>query len=167
MKKDKLHNIKTTGYKTPDNYFESFENRFFERLSEEKSVGDIKDSGYTVPKNYFDSVEGNVLNKIHTNETPVVKLKSRQSYYYIAGIAASLVLLIAIFFNNDTPEESLSIEMVETYIENRDLDSYELAQLLSDADLLEDDFTIANTPYQEENLENYLLDNADIETYLE
>ncbi|MBV7268622.1 hypothetical protein [Winogradskyella luteola] len=167
MKKDKLHNIKKTGYKTPDNYFESFENRFFERLSEGKSVEDIKDSGYTVPKNYFDSVEGNVLNKIHTNETSVVKLKSRQSFYYIAGIAASLVLLIAIFLNNDVPEESLSIEMVETYIENRDLDSYELAQLLSDADLLEDDFTITNTPYQEENLENYLLDNADIETYLE
>ncbi|WP_299116618.1 hypothetical protein [uncultured Winogradskyella sp.] len=166
MKKDKLHNIKTTGYKTPDDYFESFENKLFERLSEEEPIEGVKDSGYTVPKNYFDSIEDKVFNTISTKEIPIVKLRARKYFYYVAGIAASLVLLFAIFFQ-DTDYESLSIEVVETYLEDRDLDSYELAQLLSDVDLLEDDFIITETPYEEDNLENYLLENTDLESFLE
>ena len=167
MKKDKLHNIKSTGFKTPDNYFESIEDKFFERLHEEKSIKGILDSGYSVPKDYFDTIEDNVLDQLEASETPVVKLTTRKTFYYIAGIAASLILLLAVFINRGNSPEELSIEMVETYFENSDLDSYELAQLLSEEDLLEDDFTIIKTPYQEEDLENYLLDNTDIETYLE
>jgi hypothetical protein len=166
MKKDKLHNAKSTGFKTPDNYFESIEDKFFEHLSEKKVIDSIEDSGYTLPKDYFNTVEDKVLGQLNSEEKPVVKLNSRKSFYYIAGIAASLIVLFAIFINNTKPEE-ISVEMVENYLENRDLDSYELAQLLSDEDLLEDDFTIAATPYEEDNLESYLLDNVDIETYLE
>ena len=61
----------------------------------------------------------------------------------------------------------LSAEIVEAYFQDSDLDSYQLAQLLSDADLLEDDFTIAQTTYNEDNLETYLLENADLESFLE
>ena len=57
--------------------------------------------------------------------------------------------------------------MVENYFQDSDLDSYELAQLLSDAELLEDDFVITETEYNEENLEAYLLDNSDIEQLLQ
>lgn len=166
MKKDKLHNVKSTGFKTPNTYFDSFEDKLFERLYEEKSIEGVKNSGYTVPKDYFDSVEDTILSKINTDETPVVRLNTKKAFYYIAGIAASLVIMLAVLFGNGSTEE-LSVEMVETYLENRDLDSYELAQLLSDVDLLEDDFTIATTPYEEDNLESYLLNNADIENILE
>ena len=166
MKKDKLHNIKSTGFKTPDDYFEAFEDKIFERLHNEKSIEGIEDSGHTVPKDYFDTVEDKVLNNINTEDKPIVKLKTRKTFYYIAGVAASLMLLFAVFINNNNTEE-LSVEMVENYLENRDLDSYELAQLLSDEDLLEDDFTIATTPYKEDNLESYLIENTDIESYLE
>lgn len=165
MKKDKLHNIKSTGFKTPDNYFEGLDDKLLKRLSDNDSLDDIKSPGFKVPTDYFDSVEDKVFNEI--NNTPVVKLKSRKSFYYIAGIAASLVLMLAVFFNNEKQEESLSVEMVETYLQESDLDSYELAQLLSDANLLEDEFTIVTTPYMEDNLESYLLDNVDIESYLE
>ncbi len=166
MKKDKLHNLKSTGFKTPDHYFESFEDKLFERLEEKESIAGIETSGYAVPKDYFDSVEEKVYTKLNTKERLVVSLNSRKTLYYIAGIAASLVLLFAVFINNDSSEE-VSIEMVEAYLENRDLSSYELAELLSDADLLEDDFTITQTSYSEDNLEAYLLDNVDIETILE
>ncbi|MBC2845858.1 hypothetical protein [Winogradskyella flava] len=166
MKKDKLHNIKSTGYKTPDNYFEVVEDKIFTRLSEKESVGGIQDEGFRVPDDYFDTIEDKVFSKLNDKYTPVVQLRSRKTLYYIAGLAASIMLLLAIFINKNTSED-ISVEMVETYLENRNLDSYELAELLSDANLLEEDFTIITTPYEEENLEDYLLDNADIETYLE
>ncbi len=167
MKKDKLHNIKSAGFKIPDHYFESFEDKLIDRLNENESIEGIETSGYTIPKDYFDTLEDTIISKLNTEDKPVINLQSRNTFYYIAGIAASLILLFAIFINTETPEESLSVEMVETYLENRDLNSYELAQLLFDTDLLEDDFTITTTPYEEDNLESYLLDNSDIETILE
>ena len=166
MKEDKLHNINSTGFKTPDNYFEAFEDKLFNRLNEKESLEGIETSGYIVPKEYFESIEDTIINKLNTEDKPVISLQSRKTFYYIAGIAASLVLLFAVFFNSESTEE-LSAEMVEAYLENRDLNSYEIAQLLSDTDLLEDDFTIINTPYEEDNLESYLLDNSDIENILE
>lgn len=166
MKNKKLHNIKTTGYKTPDNYFESFEDKLFERLSEEKKLQGLKSPGYSVPKDYFNTIEDKVLRRLENEEKPIVRLQSRKIFYYVAGIAASIIMLFAIFVNTESTQD-FSVEMVETYFENSDLDSYEIAQLLLDADMLEDDFLIIETTYNESNLENYLLNNADIETILE
>lgn len=166
MKNKKLHNIKTTGYKTPDNYFESFEDKLFERLSEEKKLQGLKSPGYSVPKDYFNTIEDKVLRRLENEEKPIVRLQSRKIFYYVAVIAASIIMLFAIFVNTESTQD-FSVEMVETYFENSDLDSYEIAQLLLDADMLEDDFLIIETTYNESNLENYLLNNADIETILE
>lgn len=166
MKKNKLHNIKSTGFKTPDNYFESFEDKLFDRLTVQKSIKDIEEPGYTVPKDYFETLEDKVFSKLKSEDRPVIRLKSRKTFYYIVGIAASLLLLFAVFINNES-SEYISAEVVEAYLENRDLSTYELAELLSDNDLLDDDFTIIKTPYEEDNLESYLLEHTDIETILE
>ncbi len=167
MKKDKLHNIKSTGFKTPDHYFDSFEDKLFDRLTEKESIDRIETTGFEVPKDYFDTVEAKVFDRLNIKEQPVISLKPRANFYYIAGIAASLLLLLAIFINNEQTEETFTAEMVEAYFEESDLSSYDLAQLLSDTDLLEDDFTIIETTYEEDNLESYLLDNADVETIIE
>jgi hypothetical protein len=166
VKKNKLHNIKSTGFTTPNDYFESFEDKLLYRIKSEEIKESVEKTGFTVPKDYFIAVENSILSKVSTSDKPIVKLNTRQTFYYIAGIAASLVLMFAIFINNGTNEE-LTIEMVETYLEERNLDSYELAQLLSDVDLLEEDFTIINTPYEEDNLEYYLLESTDVESYLD
>lgn len=165
MKKEKLHNIKSSGFKAPGNYFDSIEDKFFERLKVEESIEGLNDSGFTAPEDYFDTLEDKILSKLE--DKPVVKLNSRKTLYYITGIAASLLLLFAIILNNDDNTQELSAEMVETYFENSDLDSYELAELLVNADILEEDFTIVETEYKEENLESYLLENTDIETILQ
>ena len=165
MKKEKLHNIKSNGFKTPENYFDSIEDKFFERLKFEENIEGVNDSGFTAPEDYFDTLEDKILSKLE--DKPVVKLNSRKTLFYIAGIAASLLLLFAIFLNNNDTTQELSAEMVETYFENSDLDSYELAELLVNANILEEDFTIVETEYKEENLESYLLENTDIETILQ
>lgn len=165
MKKDKLHNIKSNGFKTPDNYFESFEDSFFKSLNDNKVIDGINDAGFKVPEGYFDTIDEKVINNLE--DKPVVLLNARKTLYYVAGIAASLLLLFAIFINNGDKTQELSAEMVETYFENSDLDSYELAELLVNADILEEDFTLVETEYKEENLESYLLENTDIETILQ
>ncbi|WP_299364303.1 hypothetical protein [Winogradskyella sp.] len=164
MKKDKLHNVKSTGFKTPEHYFASFEDKLFERLNDKASIG-VDETGFKVPDGYFDKLDSEIIKELNAEDKPVIKLNTRRTLYYVAGIAASLVLMLAIFLNKD--DDGISAEMVETYLENRDLDSYELAELLLDADLLEEDFTLIEPEYNEDNLESYLLENLDIETILQ
>jgi len=165
VKKDKLHKIKSTGFKTPEHYFGSFEDQLFERLEEQTPINGVNETGFEVPKDYFDNLEDTILGKLNVEDKPVVKLNERKTFYYVAGIAASLIILLAIFLNKT--DETISVDMVETYFENSDLDSYELAQLFSESEVIEDDFTIAEIPFDEESLESYLLENADIESILE
>ena len=137
-----------------------------QRLDEEKSIEGISSSGFVVPKDYFASVEAKILDAVNSeSETKVVRLFSRKQLYFVTGIAASLLLMLAIF-NGSTTDE-LSVEMVEDYFAESSLDSYELAELLSDANILEDDFTITEINNTEENLEDYLLENANIEAIIE
>lgn len=165
MENKKLHSIKSTGFKTPNQYFESFDAKLKHRLAEKELINDIDTSGFEVPEHYFDSVDDKIIRKLK-NDNAVITLKSRQSFYYFAGIAASLLLLFAIYINYESTDD-ISAEMVKTYFQDSELDSYELAQLLSDAELLEEDFIITETEYSEDNLEDYLLDNTDIEQLLQ
>ena len=80
MKKEKLHNINSNGFKTPDNYFQSFEDKLFERLNEKETIEGINDSGFTIPEDYFESLDGKILNKI--KDKPVVKLKKKKSILF-------------------------------------------------------------------------------------
>lgn len=167
MKDDKLHNITSTGFKIPKAYFESFDDQLFAHLDKNDSIEGVKTAGYAVPKDYFSSIEDNILAQLRSEDKSVISLKSRKVIFYMAGIAASLVLLFAVFIRSGKPEYTISAEMVEAYLEDRDLNSYELAQLLSDSNLLEDDFTIIKTTYEEDNLESYLLEHSDIESIIE
>jgi hypothetical protein len=162
MKQKKLDTLKSSGFKTPKDYFSQVEEHI---LNEVRLQDQVDDSGFEVPNDYFDSVDNGILSKLKEDK-PVITLKSRQGFYYIAGIAASLLLLFAIYINQESSDD-ISAEMVENYFQDSDLDSYELAQLLSDAELLEDDFIISETDYSEDNIEAYLLDNSDIEELLQ
>lgn len=166
MKENKLHNDLHSGFKTPDNYFESFDQKVFNKLQSDDNLSKIDGHGFRIPDNYLNEIDSSILSNV-TSEPSVITLKPRQSFYYLTGIAASLLLLFAIFINNNNSDEEISAEMVETYFQNSDLDSYELAQLLSDAEMLEEDFIITETNYSEENLESYLLENADLEQFIE
>ena len=167
MKNKDLHNIKSSGYKTPDNYFESFDDRIFDRLQDEKKIEDIEQSGFSIPDQYFEKVESQILEKLDPPKvTPIFTLNTKRTLYYAVGIAASLILMFAIFLNENSNDE-ISADMVESYLETRDLDSYELAELLNEAELLEEDFSVIETSYNEDLLELYLLDNADIESIIE
>lgn len=164
MKKDKLHNINSTGFKTADNYFESIEDKLFERLSEKESILNIETSGYTVPEDYFDVIENNILSKINPEEKPVIALRSRTKFYYIAGIAASFVLLFSIFFNNkNLTLEAIDMVSLESYVYQEDYTSDELAALFKTNEISETDFIDVQIP--EETLNQYI-ENIESEDYI-
>ena len=138
------------------------------RLKDDMVLGNIKDSGFKTPDNYFEQVEDSVLvtlNKVKI--TKVVPLFSRRNVLYVSGIAAAIMIMFGIFLNKPSGIDSLDIEVVESYLEDQDLDTYDIASLLSAEDLEEDDFGIINDNVSEESLEDYLMDNANIEDIIE
>lgn len=173
MKKETIHNIKDSGFKTPDNYFESFETQLLERISEKEMINTSGDSGFTVPKGYFDSVENNVLKQltcaelvsVTKPETHVIALKSRRTFYYVAGIAASFVLLISLVFN--TNDDKLSIDTIDTasiesYLYQEDYSNEDLASLFKTDDISETNFIDVNIT--DDTLNEYLehIDTEDL-----
>lgn len=174
MKKENLHNINKTGFKTPHNYFETFEADFFERLNEKESINASENSAFTVPNNYFDSVESNVLKKLASTEpysvtkreTPVVVLKSRRTFYYVASIAASLVLLVSLVINNDNDNlniNAINTASIENYLFLEDYTNEDLATLIITDEISETDFIDVNIS---ENYIDQYIESTDTEDFI-
>ncbi|CAM3492565.1 hypothetical protein [Aequorivita lipolytica] len=160
MKKEK--NI--PDFKTPKGYFETFEERLFSKIAEEKFP---KSRGFKVPKNYFDKFEESVIGKLNVSEKPtkVIPLFSRKYFGYAAAIAACLLIGFNIF-NQKTDNsnlDALQLAAIDTYIEegNLNLDLYEVTSFIDDEDIANLDFDTQQ--FTDAALEDYLLENLDTE----
>ena len=71
------------------------------------------------------------------------------------------MLNLSVFENESWDIEA---ETVENYIINESISTYEIASLLEDEDLIEENFV--NHNFSDENIENYVLDNIDIEEFI-
>ena len=67
MKKEKLHIIKSPGFKTPKDYFESFDDKLMQHLNNKEIIEGIEVTGFKVPDAYFNTVEERIISKI-TND---------------------------------------------------------------------------------------------------
>jgi len=163
MKNEKSHHIKSTGYKTPDNYFESFDEKILSKLNIENSLDAIKDTGFKVPKDYFKSLDTAILDKsLNEKESKVVQLFSKKNLIYISSIAAAILLLFGLSILESKPTfDNLEIETVEDYFINEPISSYEMASLLTDEQLEKE--LIIDYSFNQDSLEDYLLKNAEIE----
>ncbi|WP_308991191.1 hypothetical protein QLS71_002070 [Mariniflexile litorale] len=162
MKTNKLHNIKTTGFKIPKDYFASLEDTI---LNEAKLQEIITEPGYKVPNNYFDSLEEKIINATQSQkqDIKVIKLITWRKASYVAAVAASLILTINIFFNNNKniTIESIETTSIENYIIDEDIETSEFASLFTNEDLI--DVRLIHDGYTSETLENYVFDNLEIE----
>jgi len=156
MKKNNLHNVKSSGFKTPDNYFESFDADFFERLNEKEAIKASEFSGFTVPENYFDAVEHTILEKVQNKpEKPVINLKPKSTFYYFSGIAASIVLLFSLVFNNDNISiDNLETEILESYLYQEEYSNEDFASMFKTSEISETDFI--DIHISDETLNQYL-----------
>jgi len=158
-----LNKIKGSGFKAPENYFQGLENSVLNKIK----LKDIETPGFTMPKGYLDTLEDNVLAKVSENkDTKVINLFSRRNLLYVSSIAASILLLfnLSVFESNRTASfDTLDTATVENYIMNEYINSYDMASLLTDENIVEEDFI--EHSFSDENVENYILNNIDIEYY--
>ncbi len=164
--KQNLNNIKKTGFKTPENYFDSLEDQIMNTIKTNHTLGNIEDTGFKIPNEYIDNVEDAVFSKLRLEEkTKVVSLFSKRNLMYVSGLAATMLIFFSIFMNsNEETIETIDIELVENYIIDEDIDSYEIAALLTNEDLSEDFLVESNI--MDESLETYILENISIEDLL-
>lgn len=164
MKNNTLHNIKSTGFKTPDNYFESLDDAIYSKLAEDNLSSKINSNGFEVPEDYFETFDDKVLSAVNENDsTKVIPPFSWKKAAYISGIAASLVLVFNILFT-DTDEltfDDLETVSIENYLLNEDLNAYEIAPYLGASELNSNDFV--DTNIKASDIEDYLIQNSDVE----
>ncbi|MBT8304439.1 MAG: hypothetical protein KJP09_08210 [Bacteroidia bacterium] len=163
-------NIETPGYVVPDSYFDSLEEKVLDKLDRTIDLKDIQQTGFKAPQGYIDSIEEKILSQLKEDDiVKVIPLFSRRNIIYATGIAAMVVIMLGIFLKNsdDLSIDNLDIELVESYLEQQDIDTYDLASLLSEEDLTDESLGIINDDFSEESLEDYLIDNANIEDIIE
>jgi len=161
-----LNNIKKTGFKTPEDYFNNLENRILDNIKMDKTLKGIDNTGFNMPDGYLNTVEDAVFSKLpSTNDIKIVSLFSKRSLIYLSGVAAAALLFFNLFYNSTTTTlDNIDIELVENYIINEGFDTYEIAALLTEYQLTEELFV--NDYIIDDDLENYILDNSSIEDLL-
>ncbi|MEO0571061.1 MAG: hypothetical protein AAF039_05100 [Bacteroidota bacterium] len=151
-------------FKTPEGYFESFNERLFERLEEESNMPSIipKADGFGVPDGYFDSVYDKVARKMGERPSKVISLKRYRPFYYAAAVLAILFALrLGWEQNQEVNFENLASADIEAYLENGDLglSSYEIAEVVNLEDISLDDIT--EKGFEDETILEYLDENVE------
>ncbi len=160
MKKNNKH----TGFTTPNDYFETFEEKLFSKLENTSP----EKTGFTVPDNYFKNVEKSIIDKVNNEEnTPIISLTNRNTLLFVASVAACLVLIFSVL----KPTKSISINEIasseiESYLSNHttDFSENELLLLLNNEDITH--LIDQTTSFNDQTLEEYLFDNLDNTTLL-
>ena len=149
-------------FKTPEGYFDSFNDRLMERIVEETS-GIPKSDGFAVPEGYFDSVYPKVSQRI-AHKPKVVSLSEYKKYLYAAASIAAMVVLFFGLKGTQQPQlqfDDLANSEISSYFEDTDigLSSYEIAQVVDfDAEELD---AIENATLEDELILEYIEDTTD------
>jgi len=161
MKKGKKH----TGFGTPDDYFDQFEDRLFTKMSE----GHIpKKTGFKTPEGYFDELDERLLQEIEQSKdnTKVIPLFTRRTLLYAASIAACAIVIFSLMNNSETIThiDDIDISSIETFIDEGMLgyDINDVTALLDEEDI----FNSIDDQLNNELLEEYILKNIDDTTLL-
>lgn len=168
MQKD-LNNIKNTGFKVPNDYFNSLEDTILNKIKDDSALKNIDSSGFEMPNGYLDTLEDTVFNKLSKKKNPkVISLFNKRNLLYVSGVAAAIIIMFGFFWNNTTAlEMELDYEMVESYLIDQNISSYEIASLLTEEELSNIDSEIMSEAFNDEDMEDYLLENVNFEDIIE
>ncbi|WP_350285446.1 hypothetical protein [uncultured Croceitalea sp.] len=150
-------------FKTPEGYFETFNERLMDKIAKEETVIP-KTDGFVVPKGYFITIHENVINKQDGFIPKVISLRSYRKIYYAAASVAALLVIVLFFDQNkeDTIQfDDLASAEINAYFETTEfgLTSYEIAQVVA---LEENELTsLRNESFEEDELIEYLDSNMD------
>jgi len=130
----------STGFKTPEHYFEQFEAKMMQEISAKNPS---------------------------KNEVKVVSLFHRKQVW-ISSIAALFLLAIAIpVYFNMAKESNLDATTIENYLaEQQSVGTTELTKHLTDEDISELENALTNDNVTDETIENYLSESANLDYLL-
>ena len=175
MKTQKNKYNPDSGFKVPENYFGSLEEKLMQRLNEEKSGNiPVKGSGFTVPEDYFENLENRILSRVTEDKPKVIKLFKKEYIFYAAAVAAIFVLMLGNFFQTSQQQtlgwDDIEISAMENYFD----DSYNMGYIewstseysdfiVEDANIIhEDNFREVDN----EAVFDYLDENIEDPTYI-
>ena len=119
----------TSGFITPENYFEQFEAKIMHQISAQKSA---------------------------VKEAKVVSLFHRKQVW-MTSIAALFLLSIALpVYFNSVNESSLHPDTIELYLAQQSVGTTELTKHLTNDDILELETSLGVSSSESEEIENYL-----------
>lgn len=160
MKRQKLYKDIKSGFKTPDNYFNTFEDQLLSELNLKERVSK---SGFKEPNDYLNNFEVD-LSEVQTSKPKVISLLHKKTMLYAASIAAAFVLLLIIpRTEKEANFASLDSETIENYLLISDFESTELNDLITNTTAFESkilDETLSDIP-----LEDYLYNNSELEDF--
>lgn len=156
MIKDLPH-IKSPGFKTPDNYFDSLKEQVMLKMALEERVS--KNNPFQVPAGYFDGITEAVISQTSEKKpiTKVIPLYNKKIIKYAAAVAALVLVAVTVFeFKNPVLSTSESFFTSSTLIESDYLDMslIDIEYLVTDDMLDEQQFLSA---INQQELEDYLL----------
>lgn len=161
--------LKISGFKTPDKYFENFEEELSVRMNEEKLP---QKAGFSIPDDYFGNLEDRVIaTVINKKEQNKVILLFRKKYFgYAAAIAACLVIGTMIFNStqNKSTLDTIQIGLIDKYIDdgNLNMDLYDLTSYLQFQDI-PTTIDFENQHFSQPTLENYILETTEEDILME
>lgn len=167
--KNNLNDIKNTGFKVPKDYFQNLEEQIMDNIKLNETLQNVDDSGFNTPEGYFDTLEDVVLAKVNSKKKPkVVSLFNKQSFIYISGVAAAILIMFAVVFNKtETTLDTIDAELVENYFIDQGINTYEIASLLTEDNNINLDIELFDDTFNEDSLEDYLLENVDLEDFID
>ncbi|MFK7814370.1 MAG: hypothetical protein AB8B59_17865 [Maribacter sp.] len=149
-------------FKTPEGYFENFNERLMDKLVKEESIIPSND-GFLAPEGYLETIHEAVTKKL---DSKVIALNNYRKYYFAAASIAALLVLTFILRPNNNAEvdfNDLASAEIDTYFLNMNLDltSYDLAEAIAIEDVTLLDITETDNSIQNEAILEYLDDNID------
>lgn len=165
MSHNPLNKKISQGFKLPNDYLNTVEDRLSHRLQNLPLIA-TKASGFKVPEGYLDNFKP-VVSKQHKTKAPkTVKLTPLRKFIYLSGVAASVVLALSYFSNqnNNHSFNKLDTTVIETYLQD-DFNLQYVSTLFQEDDLDLSAFSQVN--FSNESFENYIIDNATIDDLID
>ncbi|MFT5942502.1 MAG: hypothetical protein ACI8VZ_002028 [Candidatus Paceibacteria bacterium] len=155
---------KHSGFKTPEGYFEGFNNSLLDKLKREST--DIpQNEGFSIPEGYFEGLNQNILITLQEGESKVIPLNPYKKYYFTA-IAAAASILLVISLQRKKEEaftfDDLAASEIESYFEFHDygMSYYEIVEIMPLDDINLQD--MLQRRIKDETIADYLNDNVDL-----
>lgn len=110
-------------------------------------------SGFKIPDRYFDTLESQIFNKVSKKEVPIISFSRSNKHWFTAIAAIFIISFFGLLYFNSVQDGDISNEDYLVY-ENH-LNDEDFATLLSDADLIEMEKSVAVIDTKQD-LENYI-----------